>query len=225
MINIHHKHSYKTSVHVTLAAVVSLLAFILVFNKAFAEPNLSRLSAPAVEATVMEQIIPISINPQEALMPNEVDYFTKRRKPEDYAFVVSFEDKVCLAKTINGEARNQPISGQIKVAEIVLNRLLRGSWGDSICDVVKYKRKGTYHFSMYDPSDPNLEHVEEAFSAEVYSPATLTSLWVADHVLMNGIRYLPDDAYNYATANVDNYWTRKLEFVEQDGDHVFRRGR
>jgi len=115
-------------------------------------------------------------------------------------------------------------SGQIKVAEVIINRLENGYWGDNICDVVKYVKDGTYHFTAWDPKDPNRAHMEEAFSADVFEPATLESISVGMEVLQHGVRYLPDDSYNYATYRINNYWTRKLAFVERDGDHVFRRG-
>ena len=43
---------------------------------------------------------------------------------------------ICLALNIYHEARNQPVTGQIAVSEVVLNRVLDEEYPDNICDVV-----------------------------------------------------------------------------------------
>lgn len=202
---------YSTCVKMTIGALAALFTVIALFSCPQQKPKL----ALAQPATIVAEL---GVTPTPSLKPS-------RRAPEDYAFVVSPKQAICLAKTIDGEAANQHESGQIRVAETVMNRYRNGYWGDTICDVVHYKKAGVYHFSMYDPKDPNLKRVTSNFSGRnLFSPDTMQAIWVADQVLMYGVRYLPEDSYNYATASVDNYWTRKLSFVEQDGDHVFRRG-
>jgi hypothetical protein len=45
-------------------------------------------------------------------------------------------DQTCLAATVYMEARSQPARGQLAVAEVALDRLDMGRYGDTICDVV-----------------------------------------------------------------------------------------
>jgi spore germination cell wall hydrolase CwlJ-like protein len=45
-------------------------------------------------------------------------------------------DQTCLAATVYMEARSQPTRGQLAVAEVALDRLDMGRYGDTICEVV-----------------------------------------------------------------------------------------
>ncbi len=44
--------------------------------------------------------------------------------------------QTCLATTVYLEARNQPVIGQMAVAEVALRRLTQGHWGKTLCAVV-----------------------------------------------------------------------------------------
>ncbi|QDH83495.1 cell wall hydrolase [Achromobacter phage Motura] len=48
----------------------------------------------------------------------------------------SMEDLQCLAKNVFHEAGVETDNGKIAVAQVTLNRVAAGRWGDSICDVV-----------------------------------------------------------------------------------------
>lgn len=45
-------------------------------------------------------------------------------------------DQTCLAATVYMEARSQPTRGQLAVAEVALDRLEMGRYGNNICEVV-----------------------------------------------------------------------------------------
>ncbi|HEX7325096.1 MAG TPA: cell wall hydrolase [Rhodanobacteraceae bacterium] len=45
-------------------------------------------------------------------------------------------NQTCLAATVYMEARSQPTRGQLAVAEVALDRLDMGRYGNTICDVV-----------------------------------------------------------------------------------------
>ncbi|HEX7369443.1 MAG TPA: cell wall hydrolase [Rhodanobacteraceae bacterium] len=45
-------------------------------------------------------------------------------------------DQTCLAATVYMEARSQPTRGQLAVAEVAMDRLEMGRYGNTICDVV-----------------------------------------------------------------------------------------
>jgi spore germination cell wall hydrolase CwlJ-like protein len=48
---------------------------------------------------------------------------------------------ICLSLTIYFEARNQPLEGQVAVAQVVLNRVMDDRYPDKVCDVVMQSRK------------------------------------------------------------------------------------
>lgn len=50
-------------------------------------------------------------------------------------------DQVCLATTVYLESRDQPVRGQQAVAEVVLRRVERGSWGNNVCAVVTQRKQ------------------------------------------------------------------------------------
>ena len=60
-------------------------------------------------------------------------------------------DDVLGALTIYQEARSESVAGRIAVGEVIRNRLKKGSWGNTIADVVLYP----YQFSGWNTKDAN----------------------------------------------------------------------
>lgn len=57
-----------------------------------------------------------------------------------------------LARTVYGEARNQPWLGKLAVAYVILNRARRaGWWGSDVIEVCLHPKQ----FSMWNTRDPN----------------------------------------------------------------------
>ncbi len=50
-------------------------------------------------------------------------------------------DSLCLTTTVYLEARNQPFEGQVAVAEVALNRLDSGRYGDNLCGLLLQPRQ------------------------------------------------------------------------------------
>jgi len=66
-------------------------------------------------------------------------YTTSMSSPSPYAELdISRSDRELLAKLVYLEARGEPFDGQTAVAEVVLNRLLDGYWGDTVRDVIYF---------------------------------------------------------------------------------------
>jgi spore germination cell wall hydrolase CwlJ-like protein len=53
------------------------------------------------------------------------------------AFHSPMSDRACLATTIYLEARGEPLIGQMAVAEVGLRRRDSGTWGNSLCHVLR----------------------------------------------------------------------------------------
>lgn len=47
------------------------------------------------------------------------------------------EERDCLARTVYGEAANQPQEGKLAVAAVVVTRSLKGAWPSDLCAVVR----------------------------------------------------------------------------------------
>jgi len=57
----------------------------------------------------------------------------------DQPLNLSPEDKYCLAKNVFHEAGVEPMEGKLAVAQVTINRLKSGRWGNTICKVVYAK--------------------------------------------------------------------------------------
>ncbi|MBS0439995.1 MAG: cell wall hydrolase [Proteobacteria bacterium] len=53
------------------------------------------------------------------------------------AFHNGASDRACLAATVYLEARGEPVTGQMAVAEVGLRRRDGGQWGSSLCTVLR----------------------------------------------------------------------------------------
>jgi spore germination cell wall hydrolase CwlJ-like protein len=67
--------------------------------------------------------------PRPRSLPEMVEQLAAAEVPDD--------EQHCLAGAVYFEARGEPITGQLAVAEVVLNRVASKKYPDSICAVVK----------------------------------------------------------------------------------------
>ena len=136
----------------------------------------------------------------KSLMPDEpFIYYEERPNKEDTRYPgieLTYEEKQLLARVIWVESRGEPFEGQQAVAEVVLNRLFSGQFGDNLNEVIY----GEGQFR----SVPFLEDAEpyqtqyDAIEAALYGPYVL-----------------PIDVYYFATERTnDNVWG-------QIGGHIF----
>jgi len=119
-------------------------------------------------------------------------------------------DKFCLAKNIYHESRAESYLGRLAVAQVTINRLHTGRWGNSICDVVM----SPYQFSWTLDSWQKWTRPEGKLWDE--------SMAMAEEVLNEGVRlvYLRDALYFHADY-VNPKWSRQKERVVQIGAHIF----
>jgi len=124
-------------------------------------------------------------------------------------------ERLCLAKNIFFESRGESIVGQISVGQVTINRVVDGSWGNSICKVV-YSNK---QFSWTDnlsakQSVPGRNSVLRGQHWEA-------SLMAADLVL-RGL-YLPvlESALFYHNIFVTPTWHSTDKFIIRIESHLF----
>ena len=94
-------------------------------------------------------------------------------------------DRMVLALTVYGEARGEPVEGQIAVACVVRNRLHAAPAGTTwraLCLAPE-------QFSCFNADDPNAATIQRAAVALMTTqppPALAQALWIADGV-MSGV--------------------------------------
>jgi spore germination cell wall hydrolase CwlJ-like protein len=110
----------------------------------------------------------------------------------------------CVARTTYYEARNQPIEGQLAVANVVLNRTESEQWPDSACDVVYQKNQ--FSWTNDDMPEPR---------GKAWDTAKLISIVV--YILPD-----PTEGATHFHANyVQPYWAKKRPKKVVIGDHIF----
>lgn len=115
----------------------------------------------------------------------------------------------CLAVAIYFEARSELPLYQIKVAEVIMNRVESKDYPDTICGVIKEHKQ----FSFLN-GEPEL-------SINKRGEAWKNAKHYADTAMRAGGKSTA--ACHYAHTDVNNSWTRKFK-GQQHGNHIFYEG-
>ena len=128
-------------------------------------------------------------------------------KPDVVKPVASLEDVKCLAKNIYYEARGEPFHGQIAVAQVTINRLNTGTFGNSICEVVYAKNQFSWTNNKKRKITDN-----KAWDA---------SIELATAILNNTV-HLPElNALYFHAVYVKPKWAKQREKITTIGKHIF----
>lgn len=123
-------------------------------------------------------------------------------------------DLQCLAQAVYFEARGEPFSGQVAVAQVVHNRVAEKKM--SYCDVVfegSSKRNACqFSFACDGKSDKAVDKV-----------AWQRAVMIAGLVQSGFMRDLSGDATFYHATYVSPYWSKSLKKTTNIGNHVFYR--
>ena len=126
--------------------------------------------------------------------------------------IYSDEEKMCLAKNIYFEAKNQSLKGQIAVALVTMNRVRSSAHPDTVCGVVYDHQQ----FSWYwDGKSDRPRH----------QPSWDEAVMIADAILDPEAMYA-DFTYgsdHYHADYVDPYWSEHYVRVVQIETHIFYR--
>jgi spore germination cell wall hydrolase CwlJ-like protein len=119
------------------------------------------------------------------------------------------KDLECMAKVVLHEARNQPRTGQLAVAQLVMNRVGNPRFGDSVCAVVNQHGQ-FFRTASYNPSH------DSAGWANAVEVAREAMAGDAEQVV-------PGAVYFHAAHHAPNRFFRSRERISMVGDHVFYR--
>ena len=130
------------------------------------------------------------------------------RTPERLKYTTA--DAQCLAKNIYHEAGVEPVEGKYAVAQVTLNRLKEGRWGNSICDVVYAKSQFSWTLSK--------RKVREQPKGELWAESVDVAMFVLD----KGVRVpsLSQSTYYHADY-VRPLWVKSVAKIQQVGSHIF----
>ena len=120
----------------------------------------------------------------------------------------SEKDEACLARNIYYEAGIENENGKMAVAQVTLNRLRTGRWGNTICGVVYAKSQFSW----------TLKKKLKKPTGQAWND----SRWVAHRVLNRGDQVLSLKAAQFYHANyVSPKWVAKDARIAQVGTHIF----
>lgn len=136
---------------------------------------------------------------------------------------IDAEQLHCMATNVYHEARNEPIAGQVAVAQVVMNRVNHPRrWGDTVCDVVYEIRtrngRNIPQFSWVGTgAKVNLDNVIELGA---YERAIEISLMV----MHSNIDHLNGVTHYYNPDKASPSWANKMELHASIGNHAFMEG-
>ncbi len=122
----------------------------------------------------------------------------------------------CLAINIYREAGHEPFEGKVAVAQVTMNRVKDGRFGEDVCGVIYKKNvvmeKVVCQFSWACDSAARTRPVNQTAYKESYE--------VAKKVLLEGFQLsVLKDALYYHANYVNPQWP--LEKIGQIGNHIF----
>jgi spore germination cell wall hydrolase CwlJ-like protein len=119
----------------------------------------------------------------------------------------------CLALNIFFEARQEPVDGQLAVAEVTLNRVADHRYPDTVCEVVWEDKQFSWtHDGVHD--DPTRMSYLDQRAWE-----SITEL--ASGVLDGTTTKQGLTATHYHSVEVSPFWTKHYEYDGQVGSHLF----
>lgn len=188
-----------------------LIMMFLIMTPVMAEEPV-REPTPILSAinNVGEQIIEVRNNLIELIVPPMI------RIPND----VPKREIKCLADNIYFEAKNEPVEGQLAVAEVTLNRVEHPEYPKTVCGVVwqqnKDRRTGkrVAQFSWTLDGRADVPKSKETY-AEIYALAEEVLLYGMDSAIVG------PEALFYHANYVKPRWARKMERVARIGNHIF----
>ena len=114
----------------------------------------------------------------------------------------------CMARTVYHEAANQTLSGQLAVAQVIMNRVSSGAFPRNVCDVVD--QPGQFARAPVTGA---------AASARPWSAALAIAVIAQEHRFPQ----VAPGAMFFHAASMRPSWSDEHERVAQIGDHIFYR--
>lgn len=127
-------------------------------------------------------------------------------------------ERRCLAIAIYFEARGEPVSGQVAVGQVIMNRVRSPLFPETICGVVyqgQMQKGCQFSFTCDGKTDTPRNDEQWALAQDISKKITAGELW------------LPEVGYStYYHANyVSPYWAGSMSKIDKIGRHIFYKKR
>ncbi len=179
---------------------------------------------PAGLSDVVPATVPLPIERPTVLLPSLAELPLPRpRPPLTPAQELGLHGKErakaenCLARAIYFESRNEPVRGQIAVAQVVLNRVFSPYYPDTICDVVYQNahRRLSCQFTFACDGIPDIVRERGPWqrAQKIAKQALDAQVWLTDVA----------KSTHYHATYVRPYWIREMKRMVKHGQHIFYR--
>ena len=170
-------------------------------------------------ATIIVLLSIVVLQPKESSMVDTIAAIPDAEQPVSHFHSVPSEhvshdsgislELMCAAMNVYWEARNQPIAGQVAVAQITMNRVASPNYPNDVCGVVHQLSQ----FSWQWDGKSDVPREEEAWArAQMVARGVLAG---------SGHDYLMDvNITHYHAAYVRPYWASSMKLVAKIGDHL-----
>ncbi|MBA5779279.1 cell wall hydrolase [Stappia sp. F7233] len=202
-----------------LAIARNAAATSLSLAAAYAPNALADTNAPFRALLGQPQIDDPAAQEEAALEANKDGdpyWWVKRPLP---ASVNSSKEQRCLAEAVYFEARGEPETGQVAVAQVVLNRVRNPAYPDTICKVVYQNRHKRNRCQFSFACDGIRDRISSKAAWE-------TAQRVAKDAV-DGDEYIEDvgASTHYHATYVKPRWARSMKRLDKIGRHIFYRTR
>jgi N-acetylmuramoyl-L-alanine amidase len=179
-------------------------------NLQFLALYLKEILSPPLEAqiiTLQEKAI--------GLLTQFLNYLKNLKSPVKKNTMRIITDDMIAQLNIWMEARSEPFEGKVAVAEVMLNRLKKGSYGKTITDVVL----APYQFSGWNTKDPNrikAMKLDDTDSAYLECARAWQTAKTGTNFAKGALLY-----YNPRAVEKDPIWATSQNFLITIGNHNF----
>lgn len=101
---------------------------------------------PIMVSEPVVQAVPAVVT--EDVMANDIHSDAEEPAPREQ--IALDDDTICLAKIVHHESANQPVKGQMAVAQVVMNRLASPKFPKTICGIA-LQRNQFFNVHAYNP--------------------------------------------------------------------------
>jgi spore germination cell wall hydrolase CwlJ-like protein len=174
--------------------------------------------AGAPETPALEAIGTATVTPQVAPVPAPLPGRLREARGLPAPSVLASAERECLARAIYFEARGEPLSGQVAVAQVVLNRVHNPRYPDSICGVV-YQNDHRRHACQFSFACDGI--ADAASEQQAWERAKK----ISDEVVAGQAQVkTAAAATHYHATYVSPYWAPSMQRLIKIGAHVFYKG-
>jgi len=157
--------------------------------------------------------------PTNLITPTQVVFDTPAPKDQTLESLVAFHESdidvenvdpetECMAKVVHHEASNQPLEGQLAVAEVIVNRTKSGRFPTTPCAVANQRGQ------FFQTAAYNVPH---------QSPRWRTAIAVARLAQAGEWRPVAPGALFFHASYAGTGWAHRREFVARIADQIFYR--